>query len=347
MSKNGQFSEREKEVTELLLQGKSNKQIALSLGISASTVEYHLTNIYKKLQANSRTEAVLQLGKSRGDIVTGDLGKSIVEMNGEKAENGIQSISTWRIPMNKIYAVIGGGLLIIVLVVILDLANKPVQVTEIASTAQNIFTSNPTLLPTTAKSDFSTSTPAAVEISLQPFEYIEYVVAPNDSCESIAANFNVPVEAILEKNNLSPSCTLSRGQTILLPFNPLPEHLFETSNNPPLEFIGEWVNVDLATANMARVVIQTKNGKTNINMFGVCQPTDCNFLEYSPAPVMDFNYDNGSGILNVVWVFDFETLTQELTITSDGQLKVITQNHYLDNSGRADFKTVEYFASSK
>jgi len=44
MSKNGQFSEREKEVTELLLQGKSNKQIALALGVSASTVEYHLTN---------------------------------------------------------------------------------------------------------------------------------------------------------------------------------------------------------------------------------------------------------------------------------------------------------------
>jgi DNA-binding CsgD family transcriptional regulator len=41
-----QFSGREKEVTGLLLQGKSNKQIALALGISASTVEYHLKNIY-------------------------------------------------------------------------------------------------------------------------------------------------------------------------------------------------------------------------------------------------------------------------------------------------------------
>ena len=98
---------------------------------------------------------------------------------------------------------------------------------------------------------------------------------------------------------------------------------------------------------MARVVIQTKDGETHINMFGVCQPTDCNFLEYSPTPAMDFNYDAESGILNVMWVFDFETLTQELTITSDGQLRVVTQNHYLDNSGRSDFKTVEYFARNK
>lgn len=48
MSDNNQLSEREKEVTEFLLQGKSNKQIALALGISTSTVEYHLKNIYKK-----------------------------------------------------------------------------------------------------------------------------------------------------------------------------------------------------------------------------------------------------------------------------------------------------------
>jgi DNA-binding NarL/FixJ family response regulator len=68
MSENSQFSEREKEVTELLLQGKSNKQIALALGISASTVEYHLRNIYKKLQVNSKMEAVLRLGKSTVDM---------------------------------------------------------------------------------------------------------------------------------------------------------------------------------------------------------------------------------------------------------------------------------------
>lgn len=59
-----QFSEREKEVVALLLQGKSNKQIALELHIAQSTVEYHLKNIYQKLEVSSRTEAVLRLGAS-------------------------------------------------------------------------------------------------------------------------------------------------------------------------------------------------------------------------------------------------------------------------------------------
>ena len=147
MSDNNQFSEREKEVTELLMQGKSNKQIAMALGISASTVEYHLKNVYKKLQVNSRTEAVLRLGKSVGGNVTSELGKSTVEMNGKNADNGIQPISTWRISVNKLFAIIGGGILAIAMIVVLILVNLPVQRSEIVPTD---VSSLPDLLITSA-----------------------------------------------------------------------------------------------------------------------------------------------------------------------------------------------------
>lgn len=59
-----QFSERERDVVRLLLQGKSNKQIAIELGISNRTVEFHLRNIYTKLSVNSRAEAILRLTES-------------------------------------------------------------------------------------------------------------------------------------------------------------------------------------------------------------------------------------------------------------------------------------------
>ncbi|MFN8384254.1 MAG: LuxR C-terminal-related transcriptional regulator [Anaerolineales bacterium] len=129
-----QFSEREKEVTELLLQGKSNKQIALALGISASTVEYHLNNIYKKLQVSSRTEAVLRLGKSIGSEDASELGKPTVETNGESTDNGLQPISPRRISMNKTVALIGGGIVIVALVAsliaIVVFTNMPVPSIE-------------------------------------------------------------------------------------------------------------------------------------------------------------------------------------------------------------------------
>lgn len=58
------FTQRQREVIEHLKQGKGNKQIALALGISERTVEDHLNHIYTALGVSTRTEAIIQLGKS-------------------------------------------------------------------------------------------------------------------------------------------------------------------------------------------------------------------------------------------------------------------------------------------
>lgn len=49
---------REHEVLTLVAQGLTNKQVALQLKIRPRTVKYHLDNIFSKLDASSRTEAV-------------------------------------------------------------------------------------------------------------------------------------------------------------------------------------------------------------------------------------------------------------------------------------------------
>jgi DNA-binding CsgD family transcriptional regulator len=93
MTQTDQLSKREKEVVELLLQGKSNKQIALALDISNRTVEFHLKNVYAKLQVSSRTEAILKLGKSTGDASPEKPVKSTVEERLENADSGSKLIS--------------------------------------------------------------------------------------------------------------------------------------------------------------------------------------------------------------------------------------------------------------
>jgi DNA-binding CsgD family transcriptional regulator len=52
------LSQRETEVLALIIQGKTNNSIASLLKISPSTIRKHLENIYNKLEANSRTEAI-------------------------------------------------------------------------------------------------------------------------------------------------------------------------------------------------------------------------------------------------------------------------------------------------
>jgi DNA-binding NarL/FixJ family response regulator len=62
------LTSRESEVLQLLAQGLANKQIAVSLGISEHTVKFHVSSIYSKLGASSRTEAV-SIGARRGLVV--------------------------------------------------------------------------------------------------------------------------------------------------------------------------------------------------------------------------------------------------------------------------------------
>ena len=59
-----ELTPREWEVAQLALEGKTNKAIAYALHISESTVEFHLKNIYRKVEVGSRTELILKLGKS-------------------------------------------------------------------------------------------------------------------------------------------------------------------------------------------------------------------------------------------------------------------------------------------
>ncbi len=52
------LTEREQEVLQLVVQGKSNQQIADALIISLATVKAHISNILSKLQVSSRAEAI-------------------------------------------------------------------------------------------------------------------------------------------------------------------------------------------------------------------------------------------------------------------------------------------------
>ena len=59
MSSNGkeQLTRQEQNILNLLLEDKSNKEIADILFVSLSTVKTHINNIYRKLNIQNRNEA--------------------------------------------------------------------------------------------------------------------------------------------------------------------------------------------------------------------------------------------------------------------------------------------------
>ena len=59
MDKYNNLTEREKEVLELIIQGKSNPQIANELILSIHTVKAHLESIFKKLGVHNKVQAAV------------------------------------------------------------------------------------------------------------------------------------------------------------------------------------------------------------------------------------------------------------------------------------------------
>lgn len=63
------LTKAEARVLALMAEGKANKQIAFELGVQESTVKSHATSLLRKLNVNSRTQAVLlarTLGEAQG-----------------------------------------------------------------------------------------------------------------------------------------------------------------------------------------------------------------------------------------------------------------------------------------
>lgn len=59
------LTEREKEVLRFIVDGCTKKEVASKIFVSYHTIDFHLRNIYSKLQVHSKTEAVAKALKER------------------------------------------------------------------------------------------------------------------------------------------------------------------------------------------------------------------------------------------------------------------------------------------
>jgi DNA-binding CsgD family transcriptional regulator len=111
MNEEKQFTPTEKKVIELLLQGKSNKDIARNLSIEITTVEFHLGNIYTKMNVHSRAEVMAQLGKSMGENIPGE-SRVVVDTKELYKKDRKQKVPSWLFVLLLITFLIVIGLMI-------------------------------------------------------------------------------------------------------------------------------------------------------------------------------------------------------------------------------------------
>ncbi len=65
----GMFTPRERDVIDILRQGKANKTIAYTLQLAPNTVKVHVGNILKKLRATNRAEAIYKINTMLDEMV--------------------------------------------------------------------------------------------------------------------------------------------------------------------------------------------------------------------------------------------------------------------------------------
>jgi DNA-binding NarL/FixJ family response regulator len=58
-----EFTDREREVTKLIAQGLTNREIGSRIFVSESTAKFHVRNVMRKLGVHSRTEVAYAAGK--------------------------------------------------------------------------------------------------------------------------------------------------------------------------------------------------------------------------------------------------------------------------------------------
>jgi DNA-binding CsgD family transcriptional regulator len=277
-----QFSEREKDVIKLLLQGKSNKQIALDLGISNRTVEFHLGNIYSKLGVTSRTETFLKLSeshlwKSPGNTTSDIQVDSTVEQVSDSTENGIKTISRRIVMKNLSYLI--GGLLTTALIVFWVVSNLPAQRLAPAPTLPIEQTPTTSLENSTAVPLLPTQAPT---VTVQPTLTVNASAQPSMADIAHFVSENYPDGTKVEKgvtftktwklqNNGSTTWTTDYSLVLTDSFHPLGNNLNEpyqiklpksVSPGESVEISAEFTVPDMDGVYEIHYKLQNSNGQT-------------------------------------------------------------------------------------
>jgi thiol-disulfide isomerase/thioredoxin len=101
-------------------------------------------------------------------------------------------------------------------------------------------------------------------------------------------------------------------------------------------FTGSWVNTNPATSGITKLQVESIPGEVTVHAWGRCHPSDC---DWGATPITRY----ADGVLRARWDHHFEFVDQELTLVSDGRLRVTTRTYFTDLSQRKDYTRTEYF----
>jgi DNA-binding CsgD family transcriptional regulator len=213
-----QLSPRQREILDLVAEGRTSKEIAVALGISESTVNWHLANVFTRLGASSRAEAVaLAMRSNGGDRVTSPVPPVATEPAGRVPRGAWPRLVAIAIAIAIAGALLGGA-------TVATLRPAPVGTDQPSPTVTppaNGFDSSPSASPARIREDVvggdvapNTGAVDAGAASAAPATLVPVITAP--PLPSLPLPLPVPVPSAL------PSAPITVPPAPSLPIPPLP-----------------------------------------------------------------------------------------------------------------------------
>ena len=101
--------------------------------------------------------------------------------------------------------------------------------------------------------------------------------------------------------------------------------------------------MDPQTRGLVRIVINDRK----IHPFGACHPNPCDWGELKGKSFTAGVDSSNATALTAKTTTNFDKVELTVSLEGDGRLRVETFTHFTDESGRADYRTVNYFVRGR
>ena len=110
------------------------------------------------------------------------------------------------------------------------------------------------------------------------------------------------------------------------------------------DFVGSWSNADSSTRGITRVVVTPNaDGTLNMQVFGKCSPSDCDWGKAAAVAYSSGVQDNNPTVVSAVYPKGFSNTMVVLHKNPFGMMEVMSLTQFLDKSGRFNYGSMDLF----
>jgi hypothetical protein len=166
--------------------------------------------------------------------------------------------------------------------------------------------------------------------------------------ELCLSNHLANAQSIVQSNNSNQGMPpIPRRSKLDIPVGSTKIDTTSTAKDPIKKIEGTWVNNNIDTQGISKLIIKKVGNRHSVHLFGKCNPTDCNLGKR----LLRSSFWENSGSTHIEATYKESTVVRHLKIYLIGipdlspptKIRVSFSNRFIDNSGKSSYSSDETF----